>query len=296
MMKKRYTLAEDGFVGTWHPTSGHDGKALIVFPGSGADHTLTWQGSYFLEKAGWSRLLVGFAGWDGLPEDPVLTPVEYAERAVQALRAEGYEKIGMVGISAGAKYAITAASLIPEVSLVIAASPFDYTTEAFHGTKALDQSTFSWRGEPLPFDPTVTLHRNLFSVLLRTAFNKKYGMRRMLRGCYEENVQTEAARIKVENMRADLLLQCPGYDDCWPSDEAVPRMEKILRESGYPYRVQATIYAKGSHLLCCDFAKSPEYLKSMKKILQAEYVDQAACDKARKDSMQEALAFLEDWN
>ena len=295
MMKRRYTLAEDGFTGYWHPAAGHDGKTLIVFPGSGADYTLTWQGSYFLEKAGWSRLLVGFAGWDELPEDPVLTPVEYAERAVQTLQAAGYKKVGMYGISAGAKYAITAASLIPEVSLVIAASPFDYTTEAFQGTKALNQSTFSWRGEPLPYDPTVTLHRNLFSILLRTAFNKKYGVRRMLRGCYEENVQTEAARIKVENMHADLLLQCPGYDDCWPSDEAVPRMEKILRENGYPYRVQATVYEKGSHLLCCDFSKSPEYLKSMKKILQAEYADQAACNKAREDSMQEALAFLNVW-
>jgi len=57
----------------------------------------------------------------------------------------------MYGISAGAKYAITAASLIPDVSLVIAGSPFDYTTEAFKGTKALNQSTFSWRGKPLPY-------------------------------------------------------------------------------------------------------------------------------------------------
>ncbi|MBR2812396.1 MAG: hypothetical protein IKD69_13545 [Solobacterium sp.] len=294
-MKEKYTIADDGFVGYWHPADGHAGKALIVFPGSGADYELTRKGSEFLRKAGWSCLLVAFAGWDGLPEDPVLAPVEYAEKAVMVLKKEGFEKVGVYGISAGAKYAITAASLIPDISLVVAASPFDYTTEAFKGTKALDQSTFSFRGKPLPFDPTVTLHRNILSVLLRTALNRKYGMRRMLRGCYQENVQTEEARIKVENMHADFLMQCPGYDDCWPSDEAVPRMKKILDHAGYPYRVQATVYEKGSHLLCGDLMTSPEYLKSMKKILQAEYVDQDACNKARTDSMLEALAFLEGW-
>ena len=294
-MKKKYTVAEDGFVGYWHPAGGHAGKAIIVFPGSGADYELTRKGSEFLRNAGWSCLLVAFAGWDSLPEDPVLAPVEYAEKAVMALKEAGYENVGAYGISAGAKYAITAASLLPDISLVIAASPFDYTTEAFKGTKALNQSTFSFRGEPLPYDPTVTLHRNILSVLLRTALNKKYGMRRMLRGCYQENVQTEEARIKVENMHADFLMQCPGYDDCWPSDEAVPRMKKILDEAGYPYRVQATVYEKGSHLLCGDLMASPEYLKSMKKILQAEYADQAACNKAREDSMKEALVFLEGW-
>ncbi len=42
-MKKKYTLLEDGFVGYWHPAWGHEGRALIVFPGSGADYVLTWQ-------------------------------------------------------------------------------------------------------------------------------------------------------------------------------------------------------------------------------------------------------------
>lgn len=72
-------------------------------------------------------------------------------------------------------------------------------------------------------------------------------------------------------------------------------MKKSLKEANYPYRVQATVYEKGSHLLCGDLSKSPEYLKTMRKILQAEYADQSACNKARKDSMKEALDFLEGW-
>lgn len=294
-MKERYTIDKDGFVGYWHPANGPDGKAIIVFPGSGADYEMTRDGSAFLESAGWSRLLVAFSKWDGLPEDPVLAPVEYAEKAVNILKDNGYAQVGAFGISARAKYAITAASLLPDIELVIASSPYDHTTEAFKGTKALSESTFSFRGEPLPYDPTVTLHRNIISVLFRTALSKKYGPKRMLRGCYEENVPSEEARIKVKNMHADFLMQAPGYDDCWPSDVAVPAMEKKLKETGYPYRFKASIYEHGSHLLCADFSKHPEYLKSMRKILLAEYKDQAACNQARKDSIKEALEFLEGW-
>ena len=36
-MKKKYTLSEAGFVGYWHPAREHKGRALIVFPGSGAE-------------------------------------------------------------------------------------------------------------------------------------------------------------------------------------------------------------------------------------------------------------------
>ncbi len=292
-MKEKYTLQEDGFVGYWHPAKGHEGKALIVFPGSGADYALTKSGSEYLEKAGWSRLLVAFAGWDGLPEDPVETPVEYAERAIRVLQEAGISKIGMTGISAGAKYAITAASYLQVVSLLAVSSPYDHTTEAFQGTKPLYKSTFTYRGKPLPYDPTVTLHRNILSVLLRTACNKKYGPKRMLRGCYQENVPSEEARIKVEQMHADILMQYPGYDDCWPSDEAVPRMQKILEQCKYPYRVQATCYEKGSHLLGAELPE--DYRKQMRKILQAEAVDPAACERAREESMREILDFLEGW-
>ena len=52
-LKKKHTIAADGFDGYWHPADGHVGKAIIVFPGSGADYELTKKGSKFLRNAGW---------------------------------------------------------------------------------------------------------------------------------------------------------------------------------------------------------------------------------------------------
>ena len=59
---------------------------MIVFSGSGADYELTRKSSEFLGKAGWNRLLVAFTGLDSLPEDPVLAPVEYVEKAIAVLK------------------------------------------------------------------------------------------------------------------------------------------------------------------------------------------------------------------
>ena len=44
-----------------------------------------------------------------------------------------------------------------------------------------------------------------------------------------------------------------------------------------------------------DLSTNSEYLRSMKKILQAEYADQEACNKGREDSMREGLDFLKGW-
>lgn len=96
---------------------------------------------------------------------------------------------------------------------------------------------------------------------------------------------TKSGSDCLEQMHADILMQYPGYDDCWPSDEAVPRMQKILKQCKYPYRVQATCYEKGSHLLGAVLPE--DYRKQMRKILQAEAVDPAACEQAREESMRE---------
>jgi len=85
-MKKKYMLSEDGFEGYRHPGRGHEGQALIVFPRLRRGLCSDMAGVVFSEKAGWPRLLAGFADRDGLPADLLLTPVEYAQRALNMLK------------------------------------------------------------------------------------------------------------------------------------------------------------------------------------------------------------------
>ena len=73
-------------------------------------------------------------------------------------------------------------------------------------------------------------------------------------------------------------------------------MEKILKNTGYPYRVKTHVYEKASHLLGCEL---PQISKFMKMIVRNMFVAEkkwpAECEKARKDSMMQILAFLQDW-
>lgn len=106
------------------------------------------------------------------------------------------------------------------------------------------------------------------------------------------------SRIKVENMRSDVLLMAPSYDDCWPSEQAVPRMERILREYNYPYRVKVRMYENASHAIAMDMGalKKNAVLRFLLGILlPAEKKHSEACERARKDSMQLILDFLEEW-
>ncbi|WP_026497933.1 hypothetical protein [Butyrivibrio sp. WCD2001] len=52
---------------------------------------------------------------------------------------------------------------------------------------------------------------------------------------------------------AGYTLLAAKDDDAWPSDEAVPRMIKVLRDADYQYRVEWRIYDKASHALTDGF-------------------------------------------
>lgn len=123
-----------------------------------------------------------------------------------------------------------------------------------------------------------------------------YDLIHAVRYAYDVSEHAERGRIKVENMHADVLLLGVNEDDCWPSDAAVPRMERILKEADYPYRVKAHVYEKASHCLGCEM---PEMSKIKQKVLDkklsAEKKWPTECDKARKDSMQQILDFLKTW-
>ena len=95
-------------------------------------------------------------------------------------------------------------------------------------------------------------------------------------------------------MNSDVLLLGVNNDDCWPSDMAVPRMEKILEKSNYPHRVKALVYEKGSHFIGC--ADVPEKLKRLKNIMFSnEKRFPNECNKTRKDSQKQILDFLNEW-
>ena len=104
------------------------------------------------------------------------------------------------------------------------------------------------------------------------------------------------ARIKVENMHADVLFLAVKDDDAWPSDAVVPRMVKVLEENSFPYRVEWHIYEKASHALTDGLDEMGGYAKfALKHMLPAEKKYPEECEAARQDSFRRIIQFLDEW-
>ena len=304
MEAEKCTLARDGFVANWFPGTICPDKAIIAVGGASCDEKTSVAMSGFLRKRGYNVLVLGFYMWDGLPKDLVSIPVDYAEKAVRWLREKkGIRHIAMTGASTGAGYTLLAASLIPEISCVIPVVPYDYVSEGtkqtMKGFSELHRSQYMWHGREIAYTPIRILDEKGMLWWLNAARKAPgYGLARFMRYGYDLSGQwlNPEARIKVENMRADVLFLAVRDDDCWPSDKAVPRMEEVLKKAGYPYRVESHIYEKASHALTDGLDSMSGFAKfALRRMMPAEKKYPAECDEARRDSFKRILAFLEDW-
>lgn len=301
-MKKRYTLKEDGFCAVWFEGSKYRDKVVIYMSGAKCDEKTTVEASGYICEAGYSVLCLGFYLWKDMPKEMYGIPVEYVERAVAELKKNGFDQIAIHGISTGAGYALLCASLIPEISCTIAGVPYDYVMEGMKNDLfPLELAVYSHHGESLPYSRYTCMDKGLLKALkgfFKVKKQRGYHLTHISRYAYDTADENEASRIKVENMKSDVLLMAPDYDDCWPSEQAVPRMERILREHQYPYRVKAIIYENASHAIGMDMEnlKNNGVLKwILGMMLPAEKKHPQACESARKDSKQQILVFLKEW-
>jgi hypothetical protein len=170
--------------------------------------------------------------WGGDGQAPGINhiPLEVFVAGIDRLKAEGCDRIAMLGTSNGAQAALLTAARDPRVDVAIAISPTLYVWQNFGpGLDAGDwppRSAFTWRGEPLPFmawDPRAwppldrprPIFRPLYEASLRT---------------FAEDVP--AATIPVERARAEIILVAGAADALWPSDTAAHQIAARLAAHG----------------------------------------------------------------
>lgn len=297
-MWKELKLEECGFCGYYKEGTINADKAIICMSGSDGNKDLAISIADVFIEEGYSVLVLGFFKWEGLSKEACNIPVEYVENAVKWLLQEQNGKIKKVGIrgsSMGAQYALLCASLIPEISCVITAAPFDhvmeYVTDRF---KRGGHSTYSYQGKEIAYSPSVLLDKSFPLLLWQCITDKQYGLKRMFRFYYDKNPITDDSRIKVENMKADVLLMASVVDDCWPALETANRIEGILKQNQYPYRVKKVIYEKGSHAIGSSL-RNEEARKKILKMLPQEKKYPKECEEARVDSVRQIAEFLRGW-
>jgi len=299
---ERLTRKDNGFEGIYIPGTISPEKVIIAVGGSFCNEETSMLMCRYIRKAGYNVLLLGYYMWEGLPKNLVSIPVDYAEKAVQWLKEKkGIKGIAMTGPSTGAAYTLLAASLIPDIKCVMSIVPYDYVPE---GTtkkglifKVTNKSQYTWHGKDLPYVPFEVLKDGMLHWYKMFRKTSGYGFRRFTRFSYdvmEKNLLPEA-RIKVENMHAEVLLIGVKNDDSWPSDVAVPRMVKILKEANYPYRVESHIYERAGHTLMDGIDEMKGYPRWALKNKYAEKKYPKECEAARQDCFKRVLKFIEEW-
>lgn len=294
------TLEREGFNANYYPGNIETNKAIIVVGGASCGEKTCVSMAEFLIKAGYNVLVLGFYYWKGMSKDIASIPVDYVEKAVHyLLNKPKINKIAMTGPSTGGGYTLLCASLIPEITCIIPVVPFDYVFEGTTGnTKRKHCSVYTWHGKDIPYTPLELLDMGLVKWLQLARKAPGYGLTRFMRYGYDQMTPllTEESRIRVENMNADVLLLAAKNDDCWPSEEAVPRIVERLKNTGYSHRVEFHVYEKGSHALVGGLEKADFLVKFlMKRMLPAEKKYPKECDEARNDSIRRILVFLQKW-
>ena len=126
-----------------HQADRYQEKALIVLGGSEGNENIPLHLGARFAREGMPSLGLCYWNAPGLSDDLIEVPIELIERAVTFLQEQGYQHIGIYGISKGAELALLSASLISKISCVVALSPLAHVMPGILGNKSLFSKTMS---------------------------------------------------------------------------------------------------------------------------------------------------------
>jgi len=285
----KITVEQEGFYGFWHKSDDEKDskKALIVIGGSEGNENIPMNVGKMFADRGISTLGMCYFNVPGLPDNLIRVPVDPFEKAVGWLKNKGYEKIYIYGISKGGELSLLVASLIPDISGVIALSPMHCVWSGLEGNKGLldkkvtNISEFTWHGADLPCMQAILKYGPaIWHLIMQQQFDLKY--------MYEEPLKDfrEEAAIKVENINGDILFIYPEEDLMWPSKAAVKYMVKRLNDAGFKHDVKEISYEKASHIIV---PLNPDALKMFK--VERKYPEE--CKKSRMDAFEKTIEWID---
>ena len=281
-MMIKTTVKDNGFDGILLPGDGRKNKVVIVMSGSNGGMKLTKQSAEFYDRNGIPALALALFGTKGTQPFLDKVPVEYVENAIKWLKGQGYEKIGVDGMSKGSEIALVAASMFPDLSCVIVRVPSSFVSEGLKGHKKdkgpSGTSCWSYKGEELPYAPYKARKFNILKMFMEEkemhiiTFNR------------EKDIISQSM-IAIENIKAPVLMLSSKNDTVWPSYESSVYMEKKFTEINYLYPHKHVAYESMSHALLTELPFI------YKLAFKAERNNPKGCKKDREKMKKELL----DW-
>lgn len=289
---RTFSVEKDGFYGEYHEPEQNlfPGKGMVICSGSDGSFLLSQLGADKFVDAGMPVLALGYWNVPGTPEDPFMCPVEYMQRACQWLREQKGMHPGVWGISLGGEYVLLCASIFPEIECVVAASPVHIVTQCGSFSGGLHfaaGSPFSQGGQAVPYVSVSVEKAHALVKRMKKNFLKRREPDMLF--YYDELLKTEhdpEADIRVENIKAPVLLLSGASDVMVPADWVCEQVMKRLDQNGFSYPHIHKSYDPLSHYVCP--------LRPMTtSMFRVERRQKAACNANREQSWHDTLEFLE---
>ena len=265
MKKLVFTPERDGFCGAWYPNPDGSNRALILMLGDSSEDRMAVSAAKLIHRQGCHALAMSPDKKDYGHHN---YPLERFGKAIEFLKSQGCEKIGIVGASTTGMLALVAASYYPEISLTIAVSPSDFVMEGFYqdGKDGMrerpgdNESSVSWQRKPLPYLPYAYRHPEYWQKIMEEskAGGDKIASRKMFDESERRHPLQEEEKIKVERICGRVV--CIGAEDdvLWDTCRYIRRMEQRLSETPHECVFEAWLYEHGTH-----FAFPESMLKMM---------------------------------
>lgn len=254
-MEKRYFDPDkDGFYGVYYPNPKEARKAMIIMLGDSSDDRMAVSGVKWAHKLGCNVMAMSPDKQDYGHHN---YPLERFDKAISFLKVQGNDKLGIAGASTTGMMALVAASYFPEITLTIAISPPDFVMEGFyqdgkdgaHERPGDNESSISWRGEPLPYLPYAYRHPEYWQKIKEAS--KESGDMIASRKMFDESERLhpiqEEERIKVENIKGKIIFVGAEDDVLWDTCKYIRRMEQRLEEKPHECEYESLLYEHGTH-------------------------------------------------
>ena len=285
MKKQQYSYSKDGFEAVLYDTENGDDRLLIVIQGLKGLELPSKYAEMFAGK-GYSALAMSYYGSEGQPSTMRAIPLEQFRTACDTLKLYEngrFRRFGIYGNSKGGGMALLAASVVTDISLVIAASSFGHVMQG-SGAENLSpcKAMVSLDGKDFPY----VSNKGVFGAFVKRCL-KEHNVRLLYFFDEWEKKGTAEDEIPVENISGDILFLTSTNDESVPAKRDAELLISRLRRIGFAHSYRHINFGNGSHNL--------GYFPINNNLLPQEKKHPSECQKAREDALGIILQTLENW-
>ncbi len=229
-----------GFDGEFYPPVGSPKKLGVLVLG-GSDGGIPSRRAKFIAEKGFPVLALAYFKTSRTPEYLDMIPLEYFDEPIEWLKKSKVTQGGrivVVGESKGAELALLLAARKPEISGVVALVPSAVVFQGMPKDYWPPRSSWSHRGEPIPFVPYDLKNlpdRNDILSIYRNSLKQQEAVKRAL--------------IPVSRIRGPILLFSAADDRMWPSVEMSDSIMNTLRDQQFSYAYEHVTYENAGHTM-----------------------------------------------